>query len=78
MLSTLDLRGITGDLTSSLPRPEVDGDEPVAVVRDLIDKVRSEGDTALLELTERFDGVALATLVVGHAELTAARERIAP
>src|ERR1700759_5072257 len=78
VLSTLDLRGTTGDPTASLPRPQVDGEEPVTVVRELIGAVRSGGDAALLELTRRFDGVALESLVVGADELSAARARVAP
>jgi histidinol dehydrogenase len=54
----------------------VDGDEPVAVVRDLIATVRTGGDAALAELTERFDGVGLDQIRIEPAELAAARVRI--
>jgi histidinol dehydrogenase len=76
VLSRLDLRGVSGDLAPLLPRPLVDGDEPVAVVRELIAQVRAGGDAALVELTERFDGVRLDTVSVPTAELAAAVERI--
>jgi histidinol dehydrogenase len=76
VLSRLDLRGASGDLAPLLPRPVVDGDEPVAVVRELIAEVRRGGDAALVELTERFDGVRLDTARVEPAELAAAVERI--
>ena len=72
----LDLRGTTSDLSASLPRPQVDGDEPIAVVRALLEEVRADGDTALIELTERLDGVRLESIVVPASELDAARARI--
>ena len=57
MLSRLDLRGFTGDLASVLARPEPGGEEPLAVVREIIADVRQRGDVALRDLTARFDGV---------------------
>ena len=48
-------------------------------VRELIERVRAEGDAAVLELSRRFDGVAataLPELEVSQAELTAAYEAI--
>ncbi len=72
MLQRLDLRGVRGDLTGVLPRPQVAGDEPVAAVRAIIDEVRAGGDAALRACTERFDGVALDDLRVPAAELDAA------
>jgi histidinol dehydrogenase len=71
-LNRLDLRGIAGDLAGHLPRPEVGGDEPVAAVRAIIDAVRTGGDAAVREFTQRFDGVTLAALRVPPAELDAA------
>lgn len=71
MLSTLDLRGVA-DWRKRLPRPVVDGDEPVAAVREIIAQVRAEGDAALHALTQRFDGVRLEALRVPPAEITAA------
>ncbi|MCC5952662.1 MAG: histidinol dehydrogenase [Acidimicrobiia bacterium] len=76
-LNRIDLRGAS-DLASLLPRPESRGDEPVEAVRDLIADVRLRGDTALVELTERFDGVRLDSIAVPPAALAAALERIAP
>jgi histidinol dehydrogenase len=72
MLERLDLRGVRGDLTAVLPRPQVAGDEPVAAVRTIIDEVRAGGDAALRACTERFDGVALDDLRVPPAECDAA------
>jgi histidinol dehydrogenase len=41
-------------------------------VREIISAVRARGDSALLEFTRRFDGVALAAIEVGTAEFAAA------
>ncbi|UDY36024.1 histidinol dehydrogenase [Dermatobacter hominis] len=71
MLNRLDLRGVA-DPGGSLPRPSVDGDEPVAAVREILADVRERGDGALLELTERFDGVRLESLRVPADRIEAA------
>jgi histidinol dehydrogenase len=63
VLNRLDLRGVD-DVGARLPRPAVDGDEPVAAVREILAAVRERGDEALLELTARFDGVDLDRLRV--------------
>lgn len=76
MLNRLDLRGLGSDVTSRLPRPTLDGSEPVEAVREIIAAVRSQGDAALLELTKKFDGVELAMLRVDATELDAALDRI--
>lgn len=71
MLNRLDLRGVA-DLRGRLPRPDVTGDEPIAAVRAILAEVRSRGDAALVDLTERFDGVHLDRLQVPGSELDAA------
>jgi histidinol dehydrogenase len=85
MLSRLDLRAAaTGGplpstsraLAARLPRPRLDEDGPVGAVRDILARVRREGDRAVLELTERFDGVRLDGLAVPTSELKAALDRI--
>jgi histidinol dehydrogenase len=79
VLTRLDLRGVAGDeLRASLPRPTAAGDEPVAVVREILADVRARGDAALLELTERFDGVRLETPRVDPGDLTTALASIDP
>jgi histidinol dehydrogenase len=60
LLQRLDLRAVTGDPAPVLPHPVVAGEGPVAAVRQILGQVRQEGDAALVELTERFDGVLLA------------------
>src|SRR5690606_335930 len=52
-------------------------DEAVeTAVAAIIARVASGGDAALLELTERFDGVRPATIRVGDAELRSRAERV--
>ena len=46
-------------------------------VLSIIDKVRSEGDSAVLDFTERFDGVKLDSLIVTEEEINEA-ERAVP
>ncbi|MED5394329.1 MAG: histidinol dehydrogenase [Actinomycetota bacterium] len=48
------------------------------VVRSILADVRARGDEAIRELTERFDGVAPASLRVDRMEMEAALERIDP
>lgn len=76
MLSRLDLRGIEGPIAGHLPRPHLDGEEPLGAVRDIIAAVRASGDAALFELTERFDGVRLDHLAVDPEEMRGALGRI--
>src|SRR5690606_23128270 len=71
MLQRLDLRGVD-DLEGRLPRPQLDADEPVSAVREIIADVRQRGDEALLDCTERFDGVRLERLRVPPEELATA------
>lgn len=55
--------------------PDVD-----AIVADIIVDVRSRGDAAVLELTEKFDRIALTpeTLRITQAEMDAAADQVAP
>ncbi len=76
LLKRLDLRGANGDLRPLLPRPEVGGEAPLAVVRAILDDVRQRGDAALLDLTERFDGARPDPLRVPAVELKAALEAV--
>jgi histidinol dehydrogenase len=71
VLNRLDLRGVT-DPGPRLPRPQIDGDDPVAAVREIIDRVRAEGDHAIRDLTSRFDGVDLDAIRVDPVEVKAA------
>ena len=77
MLRRLDLRGLgPADAQARLPRPNAPGDEPVAVVREILAEVRDRGDDALRDLTERLDGVRPSQLSVPRDEWDAALARI--
>jgi len=85
MLVRLDLRSaVTGaplpessrQLATLLPRPRIDGAEPVAAVREILAAVRDRGDTAVRELTARFDGVSIDDLRVPASEVKEALERV--
>lgn len=52
--------------------------EEMAAVRAIIDEVKTRGDEALLELTERFDGARLATPKVSEQEFAEAFARAKP
>lgn len=65
------------------PNTEIfDRNMPMSTVADtvagIIAKVRAEGDAALLELTEKFDGVRLQALEVSKAEIDAAVASVEP
>lgn len=51
-----------------LKRPALNTENLFDTVRSIIDRVRSEGDRAILELEERFDKVRLETPVVSESE----------
>jgi histidinol dehydrogenase len=75
----VDLRGFRGDLRDRLPSPQVVDDGPaVKRVRDILTDVRTQGDAALVELTEQLDGVSLeaGAIRVPDAAVKAALERI--
>jgi histidinol dehydrogenase len=77
-LSVLDLRGDRSDPRDRLPRPRVD----LSAARDGVDQtlaaVRADGDDALRQLTQRFDGVEVDELVVPDEVLKASLEALAP
>ncbi len=58
--------------SSILERPLLEVRELESVVQGILDEVASQGDAALLEFTERFDGVQLDQLQVSESELSAA------
>ncbi|EJG1820639.1 histidinol dehydrogenase [Vibrio parahaemolyticus] len=60
-----------------LERPAIaEGANITAAVADVIAKVRTQGDAALLELTEKFDRVKPASIRVPSKEINAASERL--
>ena len=64
MLARIDLRGRRDDPRRLLPRARLDVDAALDIVRPVVDAVRTRGLAAVLELTERFDGVALESVRV--------------
>jgi histidinol dehydrogenase len=56
-----------------LRRPAVEADaEMRGAVRDILARVKADGDAAVIDFTARFDGVQLDSLAVSPAEFTAA------
>lgn len=79
MLKRLDVRGVSrADLRRHLPRPSLGGAPPVEAVRAILADVAARGDAALIDYTERFDGVTLTDLTVSTEELAAAVDAIDP
>jgi histidinol dehydrogenase len=77
-LRRIDLRGVTGDLRSVLPRPADEQERSSEAVAEIIADVKARGDAALRGLTERFDHVVLDDLRVPSSEILAARDRVSP
>jgi histidinol dehydrogenase len=73
-MRVVDLRS---DPDLRIPRPET-GEGPIEAVRSILQDVRSRGDAALLEFTERFDGVRLASLRVPAEDLEQAAAWVPP
>ena len=80
MLNRLDLRGagLDRDLRGVLPRAVIDVQSTVETVRPTCDDVRARGDAAVLDATERFDGVRPESLRVPATALKAALEKLDP
>lgn len=76
-LERLDLRRFQGDLASVLPPPVDEQERSSAAVASIIAEVRTGGDRALLELTSRFDGVAIDGIEVPPEAVKGALDRIA-
>lgn len=59
-------------------RPTAPLEDAVAGIDEIMQAVRDSGDAALLDLTERFDGVRLENLRVPSEAFEAAREQVSP
>jgi len=57
---------------SLLKRPLFEADSLFDTVRTILNKVKAEGDSAVLELEEKFDKVSLSSLAVSEAEMNEA------
>jgi histidinol dehydrogenase len=76
LLTRLDLRGATDSLDDLLPAPGAIPEGPIEVVRDILARVRRDGDNALRDLTERLDGVRVEEFRVPPEEVRAALDAI--
>ncbi|MGB9378037.1 MAG: histidinol dehydrogenase [Mycobacteriales bacterium] len=72
MLTRIDLRGRTTDARTHLPRAALDVDAALDAVRPICESIRSDGTAAVIQWTERFDGVLLSALQVPQDALAAA------
>ncbi|KGM13364.1 histidinol dehydrogenase [Cellulomonas bogoriensis] len=75
MISRIDLRGrhlSARELTTSLPRPDLDVAGAAEQVAPVLEQVRAHGARALRDLAERFDGVRPEHLRVPREALSAA------
>ena len=52
------------------------GDDREQAVREIIADVRRRGDVALLDYTEKFDGVRLTSLEIDRKEIAGASEKL--
>jgi histidinol dehydrogenase len=59
-----------------LARPEVDYSGLMSKVAGLLEKVKSEGDPALIELTRKFDGIEIPDLRVSKQEIVDAAKSV--
>ncbi|MFE1169046.1 histidinol dehydrogenase [Nocardiopsis sp. NPDC058789] len=78
MISRIDLRGSQDDPRDALPRAEIDVADATERVRPLCEDVRHRGTEALVELTERFDGVRLTDVRVPKDAIDAALVELDP
>ncbi|CAM3600599.1 Histidinol dehydrogenase [Nocardiopsis gilva] len=78
MISRIDLRGTPGDPRDLLPRAELDIEAATEKVRPICDDVRHRGVEALIELTERFDGVRLDDIRVPRTAIDSALAELDP
>lgn len=63
-------------ISQALARPSAGIGDIVSSVRDVLTRVRKEGDIALREFSERFDGYAPASFKVNETELTEAAQYV--
>ena len=78
VMRVLDLRDSTVDPRKVMPRAELDVDAAIAAVRPVIDEVQARGAAAVLEWSERFDGVRPPSLRVPASALAAALAGLDP
>ena len=55
--------------TSLISRPRINNEKLVPVVKEILERVKTEGDKALFDLTEKIEKIKLTTLKVSEDEL---------
>ena len=81
MIPVLDLRGRTPsvrELRSTLPRAELDVEAALAAVRPVCDDVATRGAEAVLDASERFDGVRPVSLRVPDDVIKGSLDQLDP
>ncbi|MBO0594625.1 histidinol dehydrogenase [Nesterenkonia sp. E16_7] len=78
MLTLKDLRGSTIDAASVLPRASQDISTTIETVAPILQNVRLHGVSALLDYSEKFDGVRPPSLRVPAEKLREAAEQLEP
>ena len=81
MLTRTDLRGrvpSTTELRATLPRAEMDVEHVLHRVRPVIEDIRDRGVDAVLDYTDKFDGVRPERVRVPAAELSRALDELDP
>lgn len=64
------------DWTEILRRPALDMETLRDTVKEVLDRVKAEGDRAVIDYEERFDKVKLSTLMVTEAEMAEAEKEV--
>jgi histidinol dehydrogenase len=78
VLNRTDLRGSLRDPRGLLPRAQLDVSQAVERIRPVVEAVHQHGFSAIVEATERFDGVKLERLRVPAEAITRASESLDP
>ncbi len=80
MMRRIDLRGSAPsfDYRAAVPRADFDVEAALQVVRPICEAVRTRGVEAILELSERYDGVVRDDITVPRVALAEALEALDP
>jgi len=78
MLSRTSLLDLSGDVKEIVAPPAADDSSVREAVREILTAVRTNGDAALRDYTERFDGCRLEDFRVPEADLASALADLAP
>ncbi|MTI41573.1 histidinol dehydrogenase [Fulvivirga lutimaris] len=66
------------DISKELKRPELTTDFLESTIKNILQRVKTSGDEALLSLTEQFDKVKLSSLKLSDIEIQNAEQQISP